>query len=237
MLLGLFELQRNDNLKIKWSRMFDYYENYCQEQYETYQSSGIDINVPRVTNDNTSPVELKMPEFLNKKVVIAIGSRLHNKIAKEFVYDLLNVVVPFFDNYATTEDFGNSINGYDYNHNMRKDMIHDQSNADGLANYKAELFSQCISRIAVMRDLTDGDVYYHMINCLGTPGMGLIDIVRDNNLATRAFAILVQDLNQASAERNMMLDHTNAAAAKYNIENKPLKTVVEFSIPYNNQNK
>ena len=85
-----------------------------------------------------------------------------------------------------------------------------------------------------MRDLTDGDVYYHMINCLGTPGIELLDIVRDNNLATRAFAILVQDLNQASAERNMMLDHTNAAAAKYNIENKPLKTVVEFAIPYSN---
>lgn len=236
-LLGLFELRRENKTKIRWESVYKYYESYCKDNYESYQSTGIDIHIPRETNANTSPVELKIPEFLNKKVVIAIGSRLHNKIAKEFVYDLLNVVVPFFDNYATTEDFGNSINGYDYNHNMRKDMIHDQSDSESLIAYKVELFSQCISRIAVMRDLTDGDVYRHMLYCLGIPDMELTDIVKDNNLATRAFAILLQDLNQASAERNMMLDRTNAAAAKYNIENKPLKTVVEFAIPYNGQNK
>ena len=236
-LLGLFELRRDNNLKIRWNSVFHYYESYCNDNYQSYQSSGIDINVPRQTNANTSPVELNMPEFLNKKVVIAIGSRLHNRIAKDFVRDLLNVVIPFFDNYASTEDFANSINGYDYNHNMRKDMIHDQSDADGLANYKAELFSQCISRIAVMRDLKDSDVFYHMIHCLGVSNMELIDIVKDNNLATRAFAILVQDLNQASEERNKILGRTNAAAAKYNTENRPLKTVVEFAIHYKDQNK
>ena len=235
---GLFEKMKTSNrIKVRWNSFYNHYKNYCEFQNLSYISTGIDINNPRIQDGNTSPVELKIPEFLNKGVVISILSKLHNRIAQDCNRTLLNIVIPFFDNYASTEDFANSINGYDYNHNMRKDMIHDQSDADGLANYKAEYLSQLISRIAVMRDLKDSDVFYHMIHCLGVSNMELIDIVKDNNLATKAFAILVQDLNYASAERNKILDRTNAAAAKYNTENRPLKTVVEFAIPYKDQNK
>ena len=76
-LVGLGRIRKDSKgltYSVKWERFLDYYFNYCKESNLSYAQTGIDVNMPRISNGNTSKNELMMPEYLNTKAIFGIAN-------------------------------------------------------------------------------------------------------------------------------------------------------------------
>ena len=244
--LGIIRNDRSSNTySVRWNNFFSYYSKYCEENKLSYQQTGIDVNIPRIKTNHQSPLELKIPEYLNTKTIFGIANMLDNDIAREFRNDLNNTIIPFFINQSTSEDmnglriFGGSGN------DIRKNMIQNNSSDPNSVNwFQVEMFSQAISRIALFRNLPEDDVLSHLYEEIKKHEPNIDSFIEQDekhellhtvcsysNLAQLTASLLIHDLYKAAAERNKMNKQQQEYLSRFQID-KPLKTVVEFSIPY-----
>ena len=106
------------------------------------------------------------------------------------------------------------------------------------------MFSQAISRIALFRNLPEDYVLSHLYEEIKKHEPNIDSFIEQDekhellhtvcsysNLAQLTASLLIHDLYKAAAERNKMNKQQQEYSSRFQID-KPLKTVVEFSIPY-----
>lgn len=99
-ILGLY---RYDENKYRWDRMLDSFNQVIQSY--SIQDPGFTVN--NTTSAKRGPgsrYELQIPEYIRKEVIYKMANNLDNDIAKQYVDDVVNKVIPFFERNASPEE-------------------------------------------------------------------------------------------------------------------------------------
>jgi len=89
---------------VKWDRLYKHLKN-VQNEFVQWEGRGIgffDDNCPS-SRSRPSSIEMLIPDYIDTQVLYIIAGGLQNSIAKEFRYNLIQNVIPFFIENANEE--------------------------------------------------------------------------------------------------------------------------------------
>jgi len=103
-ILGLYGDNGSNCIKVYWDHMVDGYNKVCNLVEDPGFST--QENKPS-SKSRPSQYELQLPEYIRKEVIYKMAFNLDNEVAKKYIDDIVDKVIPFFTQNASPEEIAN----------------------------------------------------------------------------------------------------------------------------------